>query len=313
MASQSKSWDTSDLSNLAGRVHLVTGANAGIGLEVARELARRGGEVHLLCRNRERGETARSEIQETTKNEKVFMHQVDMSSQQSIRSFASSFLSTQGNNKVDVLVNNAGVLNDTERLESPEGVEHCFATAMGGTVLLTGLLWPALKRASPSVVINVSSAGMFTAKVKASDLQMKAGKYDGVLQYARVKRAQVEITEMFAKKATDSGIKIHAMHPGYSATPGTKKLPGLSDGKPGGFFEQHGEMLRTAEQGADTIVWMSSAPKVRETSGLFWFDRKQISPHFTMAGTSIANKEKEKLWEDCFALMGCKWTGDGVE
>ena len=61
---------------------------------------------------------------------------------------------------------------------------------------------------------------MFNAKVEVSDLQMKKGKYDGLLQYARIKRAQVELTEMFAVQAKDSGVKVHAMHPGYCETPG---------------------------------------------------------------------------------------------
>ena len=308
-AVQSKWWDTTDLADLAGRVHLVTGANAGIGLEVAKELARRKGEVHMLCRNKERGEKARIEVTEETGNKNVFLHVVDVSSTASVRAFARQFLS-RPQAKVDVLVNNAGVLN-TERLKSEEGIEHCFATAMGGTILLTGLLWPALKRAAPSVVINVSSAGMFNAWATPKDLEYGKEPYDGVLQYAKVKRAQSEITEMWAQKTVGSGVSVQCMHPGYAATPGTEKLPGLVDKKEGSFFEEHGPKLRTAAQGADTIVWMASAPKVRETSGLFWADRRAVNPHFTLGGTKISKKDKDLLWEECFRIMGAKWKGDG--
>lgn len=185
---------------------------------------------------------------------------------------------------------------------------------MGGTVLLTGLLWPALKRAAPSVVINVSSAGMFNSWATPKDLEYCQNPYNGVIQYARVKRAQSELTEVMASMSQGSGVSVHCMHPGYCETPGTKKLPGLTDGKPGGFFQEHGPKLRTAAMGADTIVWMSSAPKVRETSGLFWADRKAVAPHFRMGGTTISSKDREELWEGCLKLMGCKWIpGGGVE
>lgn len=105
---------------------LVTGANSGIGFEVARELARRQGEVHMLCRNQERGEKARREVTEETGNDKVFLHVVDISCTASVRAFAQKFLS-KPDAKVDVLINNAGVLN-TERIKSEEGLEHCFAS-----------------------------------------------------------------------------------------------------------------------------------------------------------------------------------------
>eukprot|EP00281_Chroomonas_sp_CCMP1168_P031934 CAMPEP_0206246072 /NCGR_PEP_ID=MMETSP0047_2-20121206/19049_1 /ASSEMBLY_ACC=CAM_ASM_000192 /TAXON_ID=195065 /ORGANISM="Chroomonas mesostigmatica_cf, Strain CCMP1168" /LENGTH=338 /DNA_ID=CAMNT_0053671441 /DNA_START=18 /DNA_END=1034 /DNA_ORIENTATION=- len=311
MASQSKAWDTTDLKDLAGKIMVITGANSGIGLEVSKELARRKASVHMLCRNLERGEAAKKDVMEVSGNKEVFLHVVDVADSDSVRSFCKSFL--QSYDKVDVLVNNAGILA-TGRHESDQGVESCFATAMGGTVLLSGLLLPALKKAAPSVVINVSSAGMFLSKCDVSDLNMmKRKKYDGMLQYSRVKRAQVELSEIWAEKLKDTGVCVHAMHPGYAVTPGVQTLPGLSDGKPGGFFEEHGPKLRSAAEGADTIVWLASAPKARECAGLLWFDRRTWSPHFTLAGTSLAHKERDALWEGSLKLMGATWVDGAMQ
>jgi dehydrogenase/reductase SDR family protein 12 len=188
----SKTWDrTQDAADLSGRVHIVTGSNAGIGFEAAKELARRKGIVHMLCRNAERGEAARAEIAKETGNQQVFLHVVDVASIKSVRDFAQSFMKT--NQKVDMLVNNAGILV-TDRENSVDGIESCLAVALGGTYLLTGLLLPALEAAAPAVVVNVTSAGMYLAKTDVSDLQMiKRKDYDGFLQYCRVKRAQVHL------------------------------------------------------------------------------------------------------------------------
>eukprot|EP00802_Teleaulax_amphioxeia_P017649 Tamp_17813.p1 GENE.Tamp_17813~~Tamp_17813.p1 ORF type:complete len:379 (-),score=70.15 Tamp_17813:231-1340(-) len=302
-ASQAATWDRSqDAADLSGRVHLITGSNAGIGLEAAKELARRKAIVHMLCRNAERGEAARAGIVKETGNEQVFLHVVDVASIQSVREFAQKFLQTHP--KVDMLVNNAGILV-TEREHSADGIESCLAVALGGTYLLTGLLLPALEAAAPSVVVNVTSAGMYLAKADVSDLQMTSRKdYDGFLQYCRVKRAQVELSEMFAEKLKNRGICFHSMHPGYAVTPGVEKLPAFGTKEPGGFIDQHGPSLRSAAQGADTIAWMASAPRVRATSGKLWFDRQEAKTSFPLSGTTLGKSERETLWRKCAELMG---------
>lgn len=226
----------------------------------------------MLCRNAERGEASRQSIIRETGNENVHLHKVDVSSIASVRDFADAFLAK--NTKVDVLVNNAGIL-PVERELSADGMESCLAVALCGTYLLTGLLLPALQAAAPSVVINVTSAGMYLAKCNVEDLEMASRKdYDGFLQYCRVKRAQVELSEAFAERfSAKTGVSFHAMHPGYAVTPGVQQLPAFGTKDPGGFFKQHGEALRSAAQGADTISWMASAPCVRASSGKLWFDR----------------------------------------
>ena len=105
---------------------LVTGANSGLGFETSLSLAQKNASVHLLCRNRERGEAACEKIRRKTGNPDVFLHVVDVSDTESIRSFASSW-----EKPIKCLVNNAGVMPST-RVESKQGIELSFATMAGG-------------------------------------------------------------------------------------------------------------------------------------------------------------------------------------
>ena len=166
---------------------------------------------------------------------------------------------------------------------------------------------PALRAAAPSVVVNVTSAGMYLAKTDVSDLEMQAYKpFDGFLQYCRVKRAQVELTEIFGEKFAGSGVSFHAVHPGYAVTPGVERLPAFGTTEPGGFIAQHGPSLRTAAQGADTIVWMASAPCVRTSSGKMFFDRQETHTNFPLTFTTLSSRERAILLKKCGELFG--WT-----
>ena len=133
--------------NLDAKSILVTGANSGLGKICAIEFASRGAHVHLLCRDAVRGGEARDEIIAKSKNSKVELHVVDISSMEQIKKFSEAF-----EGKLDVLVNNAGVLM-TERLVTSEGIESSFATNTLGTYFLTESLVQALERSeAPRVV-----------------------------------------------------------------------------------------------------------------------------------------------------------------
>src|SRR4051794_33212840 len=145
-----------------GRVVLLTGPTSGIGLAAASAFARLGARVQLLARNLERGERARA----GSGAERVW--ECDVSSLRSVRDVARRFRDEQP--ELHVLVNNAGVL-PAERSLSIDGNELAFATNVLGPFLLTGLLVPGLEAGAPSTVVNVSSGGMYTARLAVDDLQ----------------------------------------------------------------------------------------------------------------------------------------------
>ncbi|MED6278116.1 Dehydrogenase/reductase SDR member 12, partial [Characodon lateralis] len=128
--------------NLSGRSFMVTGANSGIGKATAQEIAKRGGIVHMICRNKGRAETAKDEIVAQSKNENVHVHIVDMSSARQVWEFAQNF---SQNNKLHVLINNAGCMVNQREL-TEEGLEKNFATNTLGTYILTTALIPAMKK-----------------------------------------------------------------------------------------------------------------------------------------------------------------------
>ena len=198
-----------------------------------------------------------------------------------------------------LLVNNVGVLIN-DRQETPERLELTFATNLCGHFLLTNLLLDKLIASTPSRIVNVSSGGMYTQRINVDDLQSTKGNYNGSIAYACTKRGQVILTEMWADRLRDTGVTVHAMHPGWAATAGVKQsLPA--------FYRVTKPLLRTAEQGADTIVWLCASDEAAETSGMFWHDR-QPRPTHRMRGTQETQDERARLWSELSVLSG--WVDD---
>jgi dehydrogenase/reductase SDR family member 12 len=283
-------FDPTDLQvDLAGRVCLVTGANSGIGLETSLALAARGGCVWMLCRNRERGQTAVRDVRARTGSRRVHLGVVDISDAAAIRRFVRGLAAPV----VDVIVHNAGVLPD-ERTESADGHELTFATHVLGPWLLTTLLLPRLRKSRDARVVFVSSGGMYTQTLSLSDWEWRGRPYDGVVAYAQTKRMQVVLAELLAAELADSGICVNAMHPGWADTPAVRtSLPR--------FWNVMRRVLRTPAEGADTVVWLAASPAVRGQTGRFWFDRQSRSTHL-LPWTRERREERQALRRLCKRL-----------
>ena len=280
---------------MSGRVCAITGANAGLGFELASELCRRDATVHLLCRNKERGEKAIKAIKETTKGHgNAILHIVDVSDENSIKDFAARFSKTE--DKLHCLVNNAGVVPERRQVTA-DGNEVSFATMAGGSFLLTSLLLPLLERSKPARVVNMSSAGMYTCKLDPSNIQCDQDKkYDGVFAYAHAKRAQVILTEMWQERCRGSGVTFHSTHPGWCDT------PGVSGKSMEWFHKRMGDNLRSPSQGVDTAAWLccDMDPRLDDSDnggGEFWFDRQPARKHMRFAWTRESAQSRKQLWQ----------------
>ncbi|KAJ8012982.1 hypothetical protein DPEC_G00048550 [Dallia pectoralis] len=269
--------------NLSGRSYVISGANSGIGKATANEIAKRGGTIHLVCRNKERAEEAKKDIIEHSKNQNVYVHIVDMSSAKQVWEFAESFVK---NNRVHVLINNAGCMVNQREL-TEEGVEKNFATNTLGTFILTTALIPALKLEQDPRVVTVSSGGMLVQKLDADDLQFENGTFDGTMAYAQNKRQQVILTERWATQHKE--IHFSSMHPGWADTPAVRlSMPD--------FHAKMQNKLRTEAMGADTVVWLAvSAAASNQPSGLFFQDRKAVPTHLPLASSWSSPADEEKL------------------
>ena len=266
--------------DLTGRNALVTGATSGLGRAVATALANLGAQVTIVGRNPAKTDAVAEAIRGDTGNPRVRTEVADLSSMAQIRALASRVQPP-----LHLLVNNAGVLL-AERTETEEGFETTFATNLLGHFLLTNLLIEKLE--APARIINVSSGGMYTQRIRLDDLQMRNERYEGAVAYARTKRGQVILTELWAERLRDRGIVVHSMHPGWADTPGVStSLPR--------FYKLTKPLLRTPEQGADTIVWLCASEEAGRTTGLFWHDRRARPTHRARR-TRESAQDREDLW-----------------
>jgi NAD(P)-dependent dehydrogenase (short-subunit alcohol dehydrogenase family) len=279
-----------------GKVALVTGASSGLGEATCEGLARAGARVHMLVRDLERGEEARERLRSRLDPDAQLELQLcDLADLSAVRSFARSFSASE--RRLDVLVNNAGVL-PLKRQRSTDGFELAFATNVLGPFLLTGLMVEALRRGDHGRVINVSSGGMYTARLDVDDPQLDGREFDGPSFYAHTKRAEVALTEVWAERLAEFGISCHSMHPGWADT------PGLSTSLPR-FHRLMRPLLRDPREGADTIVWLATADRVEiaQRSGEFWHDRRRRPKH-RVPWTRESHQERERLWTECARLVG---------
>ncbi|MBF0289488.1 MAG: SDR family NAD(P)-dependent oxidoreductase [SAR324 cluster bacterium] len=289
-AIRKKLWnDTETQVPMNDKVCVITGANSGLGKAASLHLARLGASVYLVCRNPESGEAARQEIMDLSGNTQVFLELVDMSEPQQIKAFAERFDPME--NRLDILINNAGVLLNT-RNENSEGIEKTFATNTLGYFLMTNWMLPYLQKSKAARIINVSSGGMYPAAVQLEDPQYLKRPYNGVNAYAESKRAEVILSEIWAHDLKENNIMVSAMHPGWADTRGVQNsLPT--------FHKITQTILRTPEQGADTIIWLAVNPHLtKQDSGKFWFDRKPRSIHRSRK-TQHTNEQAQMLWDLC--------------
>ncbi|XP_057563852.1 dehydrogenase/reductase SDR family member 12 isoform X4 [Hippopotamus amphibius kiboko] len=218
--SASKDFVPEDLEvQVPGRAFMVTGGNSGIGKATATEIAKRGGTVHLVCRDQNRAEGARGEIIRETGNQNIFLHIVDLSDPKTIWKFVENF---KEEHTLNVLINNAGCMVNKREL-TEDGLEKNFATNTLGVYVLTTALIPVLEKEHDPRVVTVSSGGMLVQKLNTDDLQSERTAFDGTMVYAQNKRQQVVLTEQWAR--AHPAIHFSCMHPGWVDTPDRKPVP----------------------------------------------------------------------------------------
>ncbi|MDA8789331.1 SDR family NAD(P)-dependent oxidoreductase [Pseudomonadales bacterium] len=276
---------------LAGRHAVITGATSGIGLAAAKQLAGRGARLTLVARNAEKAEQVAQLLSEETGNASINVVTADMSIMADVHALVARFI--EAGDPIDILINNAGALFNP-REETAEGLEKSFALLLLGPYILTEGVQPLLAKSSLARVVNVLSGGMYTQKIKVNDLQTSRGVYSGSVAYARAKRGLMILTQEWARGWSDAGIIVNAMHPGWVNTPGV--VSALPE-----FYRVTRSVLRTPEQGADTITWLASATEAAKVSGKFWLDREQHPSHLSKK-TRETPQQREQLLQALHSL-----------
>jgi NAD(P)-dependent dehydrogenase (short-subunit alcohol dehydrogenase family) len=230
------------------KIALVTGANKGIGKEIARQLAAKGAFVLLGARDRKRGEQAEVELQ--AQGLPVQCIALDVTDQRSVDQAAAQVAQKYG--KLDILVNNAGIALDwvaPSELD-PEVLKETYETNVFGTFRVTKAMLPLLKKSKAGRIVNMSSALGSMTLAAAS-----AGPFQGanhLMAYCSSKSALNALTLALAKDLKSKGIKVNAANPGYVATD-------MNDNKG----------VKTVEQGAATPVRLALLPDDGPTGGCF--------------------------------------------
>jgi NAD(P)-dependent dehydrogenase (short-subunit alcohol dehydrogenase family) len=271
--------------NMSEKICLVTGANSGIGKVTAKALAAGGASVIMVCRNHDKGETARAEIVRETRNENVDLMIADFSDLGQIRRLAADVKAKYS--RMHALVNNAGAYNNERKLIAG-GYEATFAVNHLGYFLLTVELLEPLKSSAPARIVNVASDAHRNAHINLDDLNMENG-YSGWKAYGQSKLANVLFTYELARRLKGTGVTANCMHPGVVGTNLFNHIGGIA----GKIVRLFTPFMRTPEKGADTIIWLASSPEVEGITGKYFVDRKERATNPESYDTAIA----VRLWE----------------
>ena len=279
-------WPAMPERSLAGKTALVTGATSGIGRAAVSRLAQAGARVVLLGRSADKLESLKSELISLAGEDRFPLVIADMSSLKSVRTAVAQI--TDREDQLDVLVDNAGAIYP-ERIESEDAIEKTLAILVCGPFALTGGLLPLLRRSGDGRVVAVTSGGMYTQPVDLADLEWRNRPYNGARVYAQAKRIQVALVREWARRFAGAGVSFNAMHPGWADT------PGLADSLPG-FYRLMKPLLRTPEQGADTIAWLATTPTLAAPGGRLYLDRRP-RPFDRAPQTRLSADDRAELWE----------------
>ncbi|THA61867.1 SDR family NAD(P)-dependent oxidoreductase [Streptomyces sp. A0958] len=304
-------WHARDIPDQSGRTAVVTGANSGIGLITARELARSGARVLLACRDERRGKEAAARIRYAVRGADVEFAALDLADLSSVREFAADYRE----DRLDLLINNAGVMalpygRTADGFETQFGVNHL------GHFALTGLLLPKLLATPGARVVSVSSGLHALADIDMGDLNSERN-YRRWIAYGRSKTANLLFVHELARRATaaGSGLVAAAAHPGYASTNLQTAGARMENRRTAERVMELGNRViaQPASAGALPTLYAATAPGVRPDSFtgprlLGW--RGAPRPAWR-AGWTRSDVAGERLWVASEQLTGVTYAGLG--
>ncbi|KAI1327739.1 putative short-chain dehydrogenase [Xylariaceae sp. FL0255] len=300
---------------LTGKVAIVTGATSGVGVEIARALYITGADVYITARDAEKGREVVDEIMKSGEGQgNMGVLEMEMSSLESVKKAAGDFLAKSS--KLNILVNNAGIMAVPELTKTADGFEQQFGVNHLAHYTFTALLLPIMIKSSTpefaSRVVSCTSAGHGFSTVHFEDTNL-TNTYNPWVGYGQSKTSNIWLANYIDRIYGSQGVHATSAHPGAIMTPLYKHLSDEYKQAVAGdatFLAA----LKTAEQGAATAIWAAIAPVWEGTGGKYLVDcgvgvpavdASQLTDE-GYAPWAYSVEGEDKLWELSEKLTGVK-------
>ncbi|MFK7976080.1 MAG: SDR family NAD(P)-dependent oxidoreductase [Halioglobus sp.] len=293
--------------SLSGKVAVVTGASAGLGIETCRALALAGASVLMVARDEEKLNTAAQALRASLPGASFDTAIVDLADLDSVRKGAAQILDKCSS--IHLLINNAGVMA-CPLMRTAQGHEMQFGTNHLGHFLLTGLLIPALLNGAPGRVVNLSSGGHKFANVNFDDPDYQSRDYDKWQAYGESKTANALFSVALDARLAPKGVRAYAVHPGVIMTELSRHMQ-QEDFELLSASAPEGQTLsfKTVEQGAATSVWAATSPDLADLGGIYLENCQIAAPAVQGADAGVESyavdeAAAERLWAISESLVG---------
>src|SRR5437660_1310042 len=278
--------------DMNGKVVVITGATSGLGQVAAEKLAGMGGRIIQIARDRNRGEAAMQRLRQLAPALPHAIYYADLSKLSDVKSVAARIADAEP--RIDVLINNAGAMFGSRQL-TQDGLERTFALNHMSYFVLTHGLRERLKASAPARVVNTSSNAHRRAGLDFDDLQSAHG-YSGFKAYGRSKLANILFTRELARRLARPGVTANCLHPGFVATRFGDQTGGLLS-----YAVRIAKIFAiSAEEGAETLVYLASAPEVANVSGAYFYKCRPATPTQEAQDDTAA----QRLWLETAKLAG---------
>ncbi len=273
---------------------LISGGSSGIGKATVSGLAAKGFRVVFVARNHEKAEAVKKEIISTSGNDHIDYILADLTSVKQVMDCARVFKAN--NEKLDVLINNAGVILPERRMTC-DGLEESFAINHLSHFILSNLLLEELKKSEQPRIINVSSAVYSSGIFDPQNLQSEK-KYSSFSTYSNTKLLNILFTFELAERLKDLKITVNALHPGVVNSNFGSEFRGILN-----FFNKAAKILMISpEKGAATSIWLATSDEVRNVTGKYFVRCKPVETK----NIYITEENRKILWDKSLELSGLK-------
>lgn len=270
--------------SMRGKTVVMTGATSGIGEAAAVALAAQGARIVFTARNAARAEATLARLRATGPDARHDWVDADLTTLAAMAGAAEALARKAPS--IDVLVNNAGGVFSAREL-TPDGLEKTFAVDHMAYFALTQRLRAQLSAGAR--IVSTASGAHSAARLDLDDLNFERRRYSALVAYGNAKLCNILFTTALARRLEGSGIIANCFHPGGVAT----RFGSDATGPVGLLFRLAGRFLLTPEQGADTLVWLASAPEAAEVSGGYFVRRRLTSPSRAARDAELARR----LWD----------------